>query len=36
MQVANTCGINYVELYEKLHASRILNDKIQDFVGGSS
>lgn len=36
MQVANTCGINYVELYEKLHASRRLNDKIQDFVGGSS
>lgn len=34
MQVANTCGINYVELYEKLHASRRLNDKIQDFVGG--
>lgn len=36
MQVVNTCGINYVELYEKLHASRKLNDKIQDFVGGSS
>lgn len=36
MQVVNTCGINYVELYEKLHASRRLNDKMQDFVGGSS
>ncbi len=36
MQVLNTCGINYVELYEKLHTSRNLNDKIQDFVGGSS
>ena len=36
MQVVNTCGINYVELYDKLHASRRLNDKIQDFVGGSS
>lgn len=36
MQVLDVCGINYVELYEKLHASRILNDKIQDFVGGSS
>ena len=36
MQVLDTCGINYVELYEKLHASRRLNDKIQEFVGGSS
>lgn len=36
MQVVKTCGINYVELYEKLHTSRRLNDKIQDFVGGSS
>ena len=36
MQVVNTCGINYVELYEKLHASRKLNDKIQDFIGVSS
>lgn len=36
MQVANTCGVNYVELYEKLHSSRRLNDKIQDFVGGAS
>ena len=36
MQVVDTCGINYVELYEELHASRKLNDKIQDFVGGSS
>ncbi len=36
MQVGDTCGINYVELYEELHASRKLNDKIQDFVGGSS
>ncbi len=35
MQVVNACGINYVELYEKLHASRRLNDKIQDFVGGT-
>lgn len=35
MQVVNTCGINYAELYEKLHASRRLNDKMQDFVGGS-
>ena len=36
MQVLDVCGINYVELYERLHASRTLNDKIQDFVGGSS
>lgn len=36
MRVVNTCGINYVELYEKLHASRKLNKKMQDFVGGSS
>ncbi len=36
MQVVNTCGINYIELYEKLHASRRLNDKIQNFVGGLS
>ena len=36
MQVVDTCGINYVELYEELHASRKLNDKIQDFVGGPS
>ena len=36
MQVVNTCGISYVELYEELHASRKLNDKIQDFVGVSS
>lgn len=36
MQVVNICGINYVELYKKLHASRKLNDKIQDFVGGPS
>lgn len=36
MQVVETCGINYVELYEKLHASRKLNNKMQDFVGGAS
>lgn len=36
MQVLGTCGINYVELYEKLHASRRLNDKMRDFVGGAS
>lgn len=36
MQVLNTCGINYVEIYEKLHASKRLNDKMRDFVGGSS
>ncbi|MCI9072630.1 MAG: NACHT domain-containing protein [Lachnospiraceae bacterium] len=36
MQVVNTCGINYAELYEKLHASRKLNKKMQDFVGGES
>ena len=36
MQVLDACGINYAEIYEKLHASSILNDKIKDFVGGSS
>lgn len=36
MQVLDTCGINYVELYEKLHASRSLNDKMRAFVGGAS
>ena len=36
MQVLDTCGINYVEIYEKLHASRRLNYKMRDFVGGSS
>lgn len=36
MQVVDTCGINYVELYKKLHASKNLNDKMQEFVGGSS
>lgn len=36
MQVLDVCGINYVELYEKLHASGILNDNIQKFVGGAS
>lgn len=36
MQVLNTCGINYVELYVKLHASRILNDQIKDFISGRS
>lgn len=36
MQVLNTCGINYVEIYEKLHASKNLNDKMRDFVGGVS
>lgn len=35
MQVVNNCGISYVELYEKLHASKRLNDKIRDFVAGS-
>lgn len=36
MQVLDTCGINYVEIYEKLHTSKRLNDKMRDFVGGSS
>lgn len=36
MQILDTCGINYVEIYEKLHASKRLNDKMRDFVGGSS
>ena len=36
MRLVNTCGINYVELYEKLHTSKNLNDKMQDFVGNSS
>lgn len=36
MQVLDACGINYVEIYEKLHASRRLNDKMRDFVGGAS
>lgn len=34
MQVINNCGINYIEFYEKLHASRKLNGKMEDFVGG--
>lgn len=36
MQVVATCGIDYIELYKKLHASKILNNKIQDFVGVSN
>ena len=32
MQVLDTSGINYIEIYKKLHASRRLNDKMQDFV----
>ena len=36
MQVLDTSGINYIEIYKKLHASRRLNDKMQDFVGGAS
>lgn len=36
MQVLDTCGINYVEIYEKLHASKSLSDKMRDFVGGTS
>lgn len=36
MQVVDTCGIDYVELYERLHASSRLNDKIRDFVSGGS
>ena len=36
MQVLDDCGINYVEIYEKLHASKRLNDKMREFVGGSS
>mgnify|MGYP004538197255 CR=1 FL=1 len=34
MQIINNCGINYIEFYEKLHASRKLNGKMEDFVGG--
>ena len=36
MQVLYTCGINYVEIYKKLHASRMLNDKMRDFIGRGS
>lgn len=36
MQVVDTCGIDYVELYERLHASNRLNNKIRAFVGGGS
>lgn len=36
MQVVDTCGIDYVELYERLHASSRLNNKICAFVGGGS
>ena len=36
MQVVDTCGIDYVELYERLHASSRLNNKIRAFVGGGS
>ena len=32
MQVVDDCGISYVELYEKLHASKKLNDQMRDFV----
>lgn len=35
MHVVDNCGINYTELYKKLHASKRLNDKIRDFVSGS-
>jgi 2-hydroxy-3-keto-5-methylthiopentenyl-1-phosphate phosphatase len=35
MYVLDNCGINYAELYKKLHASKSLNDKIRDFVAGS-
>ena len=36
MWVLNSCGIDYVKLYKKLHASRELNDKLQDYIGGTS
>lgn len=36
MQMVDTCDINYIELYNKLHASSRLNDIIRDYVGGSS
>lgn len=36
MQVVNDCGINYAELYKQLHTSRILKDKILDFLSGGS
>ena len=36
MQVVDTCGIDYVELYERLHSSSRLNNKICAFVGGGS
>lgn len=32
MQVVDDCGVSYVELYEKLHASKKLNDQMRDFV----
>ena len=35
MQIVKSCGINYMELYKKLHASANLNKKMQDYVGGS-
>lgn len=36
MGVLKSCGVDYVKLYKKLHTSRILNDKIQDFIGALS
>ena len=36
MGVIKSCGIDYVNLYKKLHTSKILNEKIQDFIGASS
>lgn len=36
MGVLKSCGVDYVNLYKKLHTSRILNDKIQDFIGALS
>lgn len=34
MQVVDACGIDYIELYKKLHASENLNGIMQKFVGG--
>ena len=36
MGVIKSCGIDYMNLYKKLHTSKILNEKMQNFIGASS
>lgn len=35
MKILDVCGIDYVNLYKKLHNSKTLNYKLQEFVFGS-